>query len=83
MSCFSSQFLWPDCSHRTPSRFLLVFSLFEWRNAVFFLLALVAYFGHPFVAGSLFLSWAGQEPPLDAHHPWMPVNSRPEEFLSR
>ena len=20
-------------------------------------------------------SWAGQEPPLDAHHPWMPRNS--------
>ena len=52
--CFSSQLSWPDCIHRTPSRFLLVF-FFEWRNAVFFLLALVAYFGHPFVAVSLFL----------------------------
>ena len=26
---------------------------------------------------------AGQEPPLDSHHPWMPGNPSPEEFLSR
>ena len=26
---------------------------------------------------------AGQEPPLDAHHPWMPGNPGPEKFLSR
>ena len=26
---------------------------------------------------------AGQEPPLDAHHPWIPENPRPKEFLSR
>ena len=34
-----------------------------------------------FVA-SLKKLWAGQEPPSDAHHPWMPRNPWPEELLS-
>ena len=40
---------------QNPQSFPSCLSLFDWRNDVIFMLALVVYFGHPSVSRSLFL----------------------------
>ena len=55
---------------------------FMFQRFFFFFFLIFFAFSAPVLCRRLSATWAGQEPPLDAHHPWMPRNSSPEEFLS-